>query len=557
MKVNHKRVDRFNRVLLVVILCTVAFNIVFLMRYNFEADSAFFVTLAQEQIRTKSLFPEGIYYSTGLFVLTPNLLIIPFLFLTDNLVLARQLAILLLWFFIYFLIYKIFVTKNERDLTSFIIASSLFSILYINASVVSMHFYQGAYITHVVFLLLFILLMKKILTDGKYDKSTYICTILIFLLANLGELRNLLIWGVPALLAYLLYIFIKAGWNYELIKDLKKEQCFIQVLCCSMMLCFIVSVFLARKYGTFGTTEGLSILMAKDYGKSIYAIIVGLFDLFGNSYMASLFSLGGFCKLANFIVTIFINFFIPIFAIKKYKFLKSEFSRFLVLLLLISSSLYLFIVFITGVCISTDRYLIPIYNNHILLTSVIVSQILHNYFKKRTPIAVACILFYVMITNFAFLGAQKNSFTEQSYGYFAEGVEGVTEFLENHELFYGYATFNNAEEYTILSNNRVKIRSVSFIDENIYSYNWLTASRFYDPDFYIGKSFLMLTNEQMEKYFPNGLSKLNFGNPIEILKYKKFTIFVYDYNISSKINREAKVFHINRGGESWMVLMYD
>lgn len=120
------KLNKINQSLWILILLTVAFNIVFMMQYNFETDSAFYVTLAQEQIRTRSLFPDGMYYSTGLFVLTPNLLVIPFLFLTDNLVLARQSAILLLWCFVYFVLYKLFVTKKEKNLVGFILASSLF-----------------------------------------------------------------------------------------------------------------------------------------------------------------------------------------------------------------------------------------------------------------------------------------------------------------------------------------------------------------------------------------------------------------------------------------------
>ena len=80
---DNMKFKKLNSFLWVLILLTVAVNIIFLMRYNFEADSAFYVTLAQEQIRTGSLFPEGMHYSTGLFVLTPNLLVIPFLFLTN------------------------------------------------------------------------------------------------------------------------------------------------------------------------------------------------------------------------------------------------------------------------------------------------------------------------------------------------------------------------------------------------------------------------------------------------------------------------------------------
>ena len=76
---NNKKIEFVNKFLWILILMSVAFNILFLMKYNFDGDSSFYITLAQEQIRTKSLFPEGMCYSTGLFVLTPNLLIIPLL----------------------------------------------------------------------------------------------------------------------------------------------------------------------------------------------------------------------------------------------------------------------------------------------------------------------------------------------------------------------------------------------------------------------------------------------------------------------------------------------
>ena len=50
----------------------------------------------------------------------------------------------------------------------------------------------------------------------------------------------------------------------------------------------------------------------------------------------------------------------------------------------------------------------------------------------------------------------------QKFGTFAQGVEGVAEFLESNGLQYGYATFFNAEEYSVLSNNKVRIRGIKF-----------------------------------------------------------------------------------------------
>ena len=557
MIVNENNVKKLNNVLWTVILLTVAFNIIFLMRYNFEADSAFYVTLAQEQIRTKSLFPNGIYYSTGLFVLTPNLLVIPFLFVTDNLVLARQLAIFLIWIIMYLLLYKLFVTKKDNNKTGFIIASSLFSVLYINASVVSMHFYQGAYTGYLFFLLLFLNIINKIITEDGYTTKHYFYVVAVYVLANLGDLRNLLVWGVPAVPAYMLYVFLKTKCDCCTLRNLKNEKHFVLVLFLSSIVCFFISVALAKQFNTFGTTGSISLLLAKDFGKSLSSILIGLFNLFGNSYETALLSVGGVSRIINFLVAIIVNFLIPIIALKQYKNYNSESNRFLTLFLMSSSAINILIVFLTGTSITTDRYLITIYNNNILLTAVVLSHILYNYLKTGAIVAVFFILAYVFTTNFLFLNVQRDSLLTHNYGYFAEGVEGVYEFLENKRLAYGYATFENAEEYSILSNNSVRIRSVFFSNEKIYSYNWLTAKRFYDESNYVGHTFLMITEAQLKEHFPNGLKKLDLGEPITIYKYKNYNIFVYDYNIGKKIRRNAKLYHINQGGKSYMGINFD
>lgn len=553
MYIDNIKINKLNKLLWLIILITVAFNTIFLMRYNFEADSAFYITLAQEQIRTKSLFPEGIFYSTGLFVLTPNLLIIPFLSVTENLVLARQLAILLLWIFIYLLTYKLFITKENANKTSFIIASSLFSILYINASVVSMHFYQGAYVSYLFFQLLFLCVINKIVTEDAYNSRNHFYIMIIYVLANLGEIRNLLVWGIPALLAYVLYIFFKTRNDSVLIQgNLKNEKHFVLILFRSIIICFLISIMLSKQFDTFGTTGGISILPAQDFGKSLSSVFVGILNQFGNAYGAKLFSVAGICRVANLVVAIVVNFIIPIIAVTQYKSFRLESEKFLTLFFMSSSVVYLFVVFLTGVSITTDRYLIPIYNNNILLTAIVVGHILHKYLKTKSLTIVAGILVYVCMTNFLFLGSQKNSLLSHSYGYFAEGVVGVHEFLESKGLVYGYATFENAEEYSVLSNNRVRIRSVFFMDGEIYSYNWLTAKYFYDDSYYKGQTFLMITDKQLGEHFPDGLEKLDLGEPVTVYKYKKFTILVYDYNIGRKIRRDAKLYHINQDGKSYM-----
>lgn len=550
MTIIEEKLNKINKVLWIVILFTVAFNIIFLTRYNFEADSAFFVTLAQEQIRTGSLFPEGMFYSTGMFILTPNLLVIPFLFLTENLVLARQLAILLLWVFIYFIIYKVFVVKHERNITGFILASSLFSILYVDASVVSMHFYQGAYVTYIIYQLLFLALMNKTITENSYTYKKFLGILTLYVVANLGELRNLLIWGIPGIIAYVIYIYLINGQQFLETKKMLCDQNLLRILFDGILLAFIVCLVVTRLFGTGGSMGGMSIVPAKDFGKSLFVIITGLFNLYGNSYEASLFSSGGIMKVINFFIAIFINFLLPVFAIKNINKLRSESGRFVVVFSLISTFIYLLVVFLTGSAIAEDRYLIPVYNNNILLFAAIGSCFLENHLKKYLSVGLCFVLLYVFLSNFFYLSYQKASLLHHKFGTFAQGVEGVTDFLEENELQYGYATFFNAEEYSILSDNKVRIRGIMFNEKEIMPYNWLTSSSFYEPDYYSGKTFLMLTNAELKRFFPSGISILNLGEPIEVLQFKHFSIFVYNYNISSRFAKGKKVYYLIRGNNS-------
>ena len=543
--------ENLNKMLWVLILVTVAFNILFLMRYNFEADSAFYVTLAQEQIRSKSLFPEGIYYSTGLFVLSPNLLVIPFLYMTDNLVLARQSAILILWGIIYLVLYKVFITKQENDVISFVLASSLFSVFYIDASVVSMHFYQGAYVCYLLFLLIFLLLMRNVIDNQRIISNKRLLTMLfLYIIANLGDIRNLLIWGIPGAISYMVFLYFKSGKNLVLLKSSKAEQKFVRILFDGILLSFIFFFLIAKLYGTGGASTGSTVITARDYGESFYAIITGLFGLFGNSYEALLFSSSGILKCINFFVALLFNLIIPVIAVKEFDNIKSDFCKFIILFSIISTFIYIIITFFTGAAIIEDRYLIPVYNNNILLFAVTGSYILQRYFKRFLRLGMFCVLSYVLLSNLLFFYHQKDSFMVQKFGTFAQGVEGVAEFLESNGLQYGYATFFNAEEYSVLSNNKVRIRGIKFDKDKIMPYNWLTSKHFYDPKAHIGESFLMITDEELKHFFPQGISRLNLGIPVKTLKFKKYSIFVYDYNISSKFKEGKKVYYLIRGKKS-------
>lgn len=127
-------------------------------------------------------------------------------------------------------------------------------------------------------------------------------------------------------------------------------------------------------------------------------------------------------------------------------------------------------------------------------------------------------------------------------------MEGVVDFLESKGLEYGYATFINAEQYSVISNNKVRIRSVGFSQGSIFPFKWLTSDSFYMPDCYHGNTFLMLTEKELEQNFPKGTEIL--GPPKDVFKFKQFNIFVYDYNISNRFSKGRKGIWLMRGAKS-------
>ena len=88
-------------------------------------------------------------------------------------------------------------------------------------------------------------------------------------------------------------------------------------------------------------------------------------------------------------------------------------------------------------------------------------------------------------------------------------------------------------------------KGIQFEKRRIKPYYWLTVKRFFDPNNYKGTSFLMLTHDELRYYFPNGIEELNLGKPKKVLEFKKYLIFVFDYNISEKFSDGIEAPSVN------------
>lgn len=191
-----------------------------------------------------------------------------------------------------------------------------------------------------------------------------------------------MIWGIPGVIAYVLFLYLKSGNNFILLRKEKAQLRFVRVLFFGFLLVLIVSADIAIIFETGGSTAGTIVITAKEFGESFYAIVTGVFNLYGNAYESPLFSSSGILKCINFYIAILFNIFIPVFAIRNFSNIKSDFSKFIVLFSIVSSSIYLMLAFFIGAAFAEDCYLISVYNNNILLFAVTGSYILQRYFKR-------------------------------------------------------------------------------------------------------------------------------------------------------------------------------
>lgn len=130
---------------------------------NLHSDTATAVLLAREQLRTGQWFPSSWNYGQDIWVLSLNLLVLPFLAILKDMVLSRQLAVVVQTMIIIVLVYQFVrrIASKEAGLLAAVAA-----VVPISASVTEYYFYQATYNSQglemlVAFLLLYELLKKS------------------------------------------------------------------------------------------------------------------------------------------------------------------------------------------------------------------------------------------------------------------------------------------------------------------------------------------------------------------------------------------------------------
>lgn len=500
----------------------------------FHSDSAFFPLLAREQLLSGKLFPEGMCYSTVLFVRTPNLLMIPFLAGGMTLLQAHNAGIIVLWILTVLAIFWAFSPRRERNTLAAVIASCLLMIPFLTNDVAhettDMLFFQGAYLPILLDTALILGAVHRIMllkgSDTRRKKALWYVVLFVFILVPLlGSIRDDLLITIPLFLALAIFYYHQS--TERRIRSVLKNH---RILLCLLVIVlgsgagYVGSHLIAARVWTRGKASEMIIQTSSSFTKNILAAIDAISIYFGNTIKVPMLGVLGVYRMLGLLYMIALMLIVPVVALRHYDDFTSDFTRVLALFTQISNLLTALIAIATGETASRYYLTLPLFN--ILLLGALFSEYAARRSRRRMVLLSCVVLAFTLFCQSQFVLYYK---TER----FSNPCAGLSSYLQEHGLTYGYASYWNSYNLTVLSD--AKVLCVSMGDHRgapeqdradydpQYRYEWLTNTRWYDAKEHPGRCFVLLSNTYeealAERYLPLAQSEL---------QYKDFSILIFD-----------------------------
>ncbi len=497
-----------------------------------HSDSAAQVNFALEMIRKQSPFPENWVGSTG--ILVHSYLILPFLWMGLDLIQAK-----LLLQFVYICLMAaalyLFSKKGLGNQSWILMFPCLFT--YLSGGIqYDMLYIQCAYTTIIIFCLLSMTLLCRNVNENSVintlDQKSYFMLVGVVFFGCLLGIMYLQAIYLP-ILGTLIFLYIEKYKNHEITVFLPHIKGFVLRVVGIVLaggIGYLISMKLCQLSGIVGNHDVT--VFAKSFQEiidNISMLVQGVFIYAGFQDSVQLFSLDGILSIVRFCFFVFITILLPILSYRQFKKQTIQ-MRAVMMFVAIHFVLVLLILIFCGGS-KTDpgaasRYLVT---SFVLLQLIGINYLYTNYIQPANFLSLVYASGASVVTLMMMLHV---ILTIPNGAMILEKEKGITEFLQQHDLEYGYATFWNAGKNTVLSNGEVQINSIICNTEQILPYYWLSSRDWYQPEYYDGDTFLMLTDEELTVYAPNGVSSTNLGEPEQVFQYENYTIFVYDYNIS-------------------------
>ncbi len=492
------------------------YNILCNTRVYVTPDMASTVLLANEQINTHQLFPEGFYHSTGVFTIHLNLLIIPFMLFIKDWLLCRELAVIvqtIIGVTCIFILFRKIVRNGTWKFCGAL--ATLLILLPLTYNVTYYGFYEAVYFLNLIFEL-FILISFLKLQDSKKTVPAVFLYLFAIIITNLNNTKVVVHVVIPILMTILLFTFIESGLSLRKMFLTKK---WIYTLAFSILgigIAFILFHFISVKVGLVSAVGGNTFSPLDQIGENILKLINSLFAVYGASGVSAIISYSGFMHAIKLIYALICLLIVPIYAVVSYKNVDNANIRFMIIYLIVSNLLTIYMCIFTTVA-GGVRYLLPVYFNNIILL-VLCIQISKEVQKYKFEVWCTAGIFALLVIGVwevQIVGG--NLFVDESI--LIDDSSAIVKLMKEKEITYGYADFSDAYGNMMLSNGEITM--AAFVGSDLSPYYWLTSEKYYMEENYEGRHCILIKNTA-------NIDEIYYICADEIIHQGKYILLIYD-----------------------------
>ncbi len=524
----------FRLLLLLCLLICTAMVIIAIFRgtsYTFHSDDATAVLLAREQLETGTLIPAEWYYGSEYWILSLNLLVIPFLKLTGQMLLSRELAVVLQLLLAEGIFYC-FIKKVAEG--KWAILGTVLMIAPLSSLQMEHFYFQATYMTMIALGVLVLSLTFEFFKKGWGKRKIFLGGGMSVLILALG------CGGVRTLGTVLLPMCGGIAWAvisdeaFDVKRIVKEKEFLIKIFVLGAAC--IGSYLACLALNTLGQTQKEQEMLLCDSSKFIENLslfVTSFFQTYGCFEAKTLMSSSGINSFLKLLVAVFCGIIVPVTLAVRFKRLKDGQRVFLGYSLLSSLVIFYMMVFCDLV---NSYYYLPVYANNVVLTCIFIE---HFGEKIYRPLIVSGFMVVALLSSLFY--AKHNYSLTNKWAGFDTVDRGLLNFLREEGLEYGYAEYFNSLSYTILSNGEVEILSVEnditwseeeqkmmvCLTDPGHVKKWLNSQRWYEEEYHQGESFVLTRTEFIDLLKPEYIERAD-----RVLSYEDWAILVYPYSLS-------------------------
>ncbi len=496
-------------------LLLAAYEIFTLSKGMVHSDSAAKVLFADQQLRKKQYFPDGFCYSTGVFVFGLENIILFFLLLTDDWMLCREMAqfvqtlLLAGCFFCFFTV----VFGKEKRWIGCACGFGLFAFP-LSEVVCDLYYYQATYTKNVIGLLLMFALAGKVAAEEKKRRWIWELAFAFVVVFNHFGIRNIMLTAVPWIAAVFICSF---DLQKRCLKPSRMEKELVGISALSAAAGVLIYHAIEKHVEWTKQTDIVRFVNVEDMMIHIKGWFQAILEIYGVSSRAELLSPEGMVLPFRFLYMGISAWMVPVFWLLFISRIKNKLWKWFVCYSWFSNLIMFYLFISTSAGGESGAYhVLSVYVNNTILVAGLVVFLWESAWIKRAG-------FFILVTAAALFHIGYLVQYEPVIHQREAADRKIIQYLKENDLQFGYATFWNAYKYTLLTSGEIQV--IGYGREPAEPYYWLTSRDWYEPDYWEGRSFILLGDgQQVEgKYYQAAERVDQVGN---------YTVLVYEQNIS-------------------------